>query len=177
MREFEELCESLGVIKKTTRIMYPRQIKMSEEFLEALKAEYYRQKLEEDITGEIKNRPDKFVKALGFHVQKLEEDAEGELEAMRNLVPEESEYKPTQRDKSHGRSMPRRSKHGAGVARWVTHQEVKDKKLRGKYSKKDYPVGEASEEGNKKRSKRKEDKRREEIPQENMKTKVMEIDK
>jgi hypothetical protein len=33
-----------------------------------------------------------------------------------------------------GRSMPRKSKHGKKIARWGTHQEVKE--LRSKYAKK-----------------------------------------
>lgn len=36
-----------------------------------------------------------------------------------------------------GRSMPRKSKHGKKVERWTTHKECKDRKTRGKWSKKD----------------------------------------
>lgn len=31
--------------------------------------------------------------------------------------------------------MPRKSKHGAKVARWNTHQETKDRRTRGKCAK------------------------------------------
>jgi len=83
MSKFEEICESFGVIKRTTQIRYPRQIKMSEGFLQSLKDEYYRLKLEEDVEQPIKNRPEKFLKALKFHISELEENVEAELEAMR----------------------------------------------------------------------------------------------
>ena len=86
--KFNDLCESFGVIKQTKRIMYPRQINLSEEFLQALKNEYYRLTLEEDAEKPIQNRPQKFVKALQFHVADLEKNKEVELEALRNMMDE-----------------------------------------------------------------------------------------
>jgi hypothetical protein len=83
MSEFEELCESFGVLQKTKRERYPREIIMSEEFKEALKKEYYNHKLEEDNTKPVRNRPEKFVKALKFHIAHLEDTAASELEAMK----------------------------------------------------------------------------------------------
>lgn len=83
MSEFDELCEGFGVIKKTTRERYPREIKLSEEFLESLKKEYYDHKLEEDSSKPVRNRPQKFAKALRFHISHLEDTAAVELEAMR----------------------------------------------------------------------------------------------
>lgn len=69
--------------------MYPRQINLSEEFLQALKNEYYRLTLEEDAERPVSNRPQKFVKALQFHVADLEKNKEAELEALRAMVDEE----------------------------------------------------------------------------------------
>ena len=48
MNEFEKMCEGFGVIKSTKQERYPRQIRLSEDFLEALKKEYYDMKLAED---------------------------------------------------------------------------------------------------------------------------------
>lgn len=83
MREFDELCEGLGIIKKVTRERYPREIRLSEEFLEALKKEYYDHKLEEDNERPVRNRPQKFSKALRFQIEHLENTAAVELEAMK----------------------------------------------------------------------------------------------
>jgi len=93
MDKFSDLCESFGIIKQTKRIMYPRQIKLSEEFMAALKGEYYRLTIEEDNDHPIKNRPQKFLKALQFHVQDLESNKEAELEALRNMMDESGQYK------------------------------------------------------------------------------------
>lgn len=91
MREFEELCEGFGIMKKTTQERYPRQIRLSEDFLEALKKEYYDLKLAEDTEGEVKNRPAKFVKALRFHVADLENNSADELDAMRARFEESND--------------------------------------------------------------------------------------
>jgi len=190
--EFEQLCEAFGVIKTTRKEMYPRGIHLSQTFLEALKEEFYKHKLEEDTEKPIKNYAEKFNKALRFHIADLHERSDIELEAMRRKfdeqnnqrVPEVSiegedtpelpqndapknslpskeskpckqrrivlqrniqsidlpvkesddpEYKKTSRDKSISCSMPRKSKHGGKVERWGTHQEMKDKKTRGKW--------------------------------------------
>ena len=91
MDKFDELCESFGIIKTTKRIMYPRQIKLSEEFLQALKDEYYRLTLDEDDEKPVKNRPQKFVKALQFHIADLERNKEAELAALRAMMDEGTE--------------------------------------------------------------------------------------
>ena len=91
MSKFDELAESFGVIKKTTRQLYPRQIKMSPEFLDALKEEYYRLTIEEDAEKPIKNKPQKFIKALQFHVADLEKNKEAELRALRAMMDENTE--------------------------------------------------------------------------------------
>lgn len=88
---FDQLAESFGVMQKTKRTMYPRQIKLSETFLDALKSEYYRLTIEEDLEKPVKNRPEKFVKALQFHVRDLENNKEAELEALRNMVDENTD--------------------------------------------------------------------------------------
>ena len=88
---FEKMCESYGVIKTTKRIMYPRQIKLSEEFLRELKKEYFRQKLEEDVEKPVKHRPQKFIKALQFHVKEFEDNSAAELEAYKRMMDEDTE--------------------------------------------------------------------------------------
>lgn len=192
MSEFDKLCENLGVMKVVKRERYPREINLSEEFLEALKKEFYHHKLEEDSEKPIRNYSDKFQKALRFHINDLNERTDEELEAMRNKFEEQNDqrvpeveidgeetnelpqneapkdklpkksddnkykrlvlkrnvtsdqdsvkesddydgYKPRTRDKAIGGSMPRKSKHGGKVSRWGTHEEMKDKKLRGKH--------------------------------------------
>ena len=89
--KFDELCEGFGVLQQTKKIMYPRQIKLSETFLESLRNEYYRMKLEEDTERPVKNRPQKFLKALQFHVSSLEENAAQELEAYKRIMDEDTE--------------------------------------------------------------------------------------
>ena len=91
MDKFDDLCESFGIIKQTKRIMYPRQINLSEEFMQALKSEYYRLTLEEDSEQSVKNRPEKFIKALQFHVRDLENNKEAELEALRAMMDENTD--------------------------------------------------------------------------------------
>ena len=83
MNEFDDICESFGIMKKITKERYPREIHLSEEFLESLKKEYYNLKLEEDSTRPVRNRPIKFVKALRFHIAHLEDTAAVELDAMK----------------------------------------------------------------------------------------------
>jgi hypothetical protein len=195
MSNFEEMCESFGVMKTVKRERYPREIRLSEEFLEALKKEFYNHKLEEDAEKPIRNYPEKFSKALRFEISHLNDRADIELEAMRQRFADESEvseannervpevtvdgkkkelpqneapkntppkeeklckckrlvlkrntkveeksktndcdgYKLRNRERGIGKSMPRKSKHK--IERWTTHQEVKDKKSRNKWSK------------------------------------------
>jgi hypothetical protein len=44
------------------------------------------------------------------------------------------------RDNYIGRSMPRKSRHGTKIARWGTHDEMKDRKMRPTWSKRDIPI-------------------------------------
>jgi len=91
MKQFEELCEHFGVIKKTVKIMYPRQIKFSESFLNTLKQEYFKQKLEEDSTNPLKDRPDKFIKGIKFHLMDFENNAQSEMEAYKRIMDENTD--------------------------------------------------------------------------------------
>jgi hypothetical protein len=91
MKKFDSLCETFGVIKQTKKIMYPRQIQLSEEFIQALKNEYFRMKLEEDTERPVKNRGQKFIKALQFHLKELEENSTHELEAYKRMMDENTE--------------------------------------------------------------------------------------
>ena len=83
--QFETLCEKFGVIKTVKKIMYPRQVKFSPEFVNALREEYFRQKLEEDVDHPIRDRGIKFLKALSFHLHEFETNPTIELEEMKRL--------------------------------------------------------------------------------------------
>jgi len=96
--EFEEMCESFGVLKSTKRVMYPRQIKLSEEFLKALKNEWFKSKLEEEVSGPVKNKPAKFLKAMQFHVADFEKNADSEVEAYKRMMEEETAPEQTGTD-------------------------------------------------------------------------------
>lgn len=89
--KFEELCESMGVLSQTRRMFYPKQIKFSDNFIKALKEEYFRQKLEEDANLVIRNRPEKFMKAIQFHVADFEKNTAQELEAARKILAKTQE--------------------------------------------------------------------------------------
>jgi len=95
MDKFNQVCEKFGVIKQTKRIMYPRQIQLSEEFIQALKNEYFRMKLEEDVEQPVKNRSQKFIKALQFHLAELEENIDTELEAYKRMLEDIEDYEAT----------------------------------------------------------------------------------
>lgn len=91
MKEFEKLCEGFGVIKTVKRERYPREIRLSEEFLDALKKEFFNGKLEEDSENPVRNRAEKFVKALRFEISHLNNRADIELEAMRAKFEESND--------------------------------------------------------------------------------------
>lgn len=88
MSEFDKLCEGMGIIKTVKRERYPREIRLSEEFLEALKKEFYHHKLEEDAEKPVRNYPEKFSKALRFEISHLNDRADIELEQMRQKFEE-----------------------------------------------------------------------------------------
>lgn len=93
MSEFEQLCESMGIIKTVRREMYPKEIRLSEEFLEALKKEFYHHKLEEDAEKPVKNYSEKFAKALRFEIAGLNERSDIELEMMRQKFEEQNDQR------------------------------------------------------------------------------------
>lgn len=106
MNSFETLCEGFGIIKKTTRVMYPRKVQMSEKFLAALKEEYISQKMLELEKADmaIKDRPAAFVKAVMFHIGDLEKNAAMEIEAMRAKLSEDTSKYQT---KEEGKPAPK----------------------------------------------------------------------
>lgn len=65
---FDQLCEEFGVIRQTKRIMYPRQIKFSPEFIAALHKEFQRQQASQPSDKPIRDITQKFLKALQFHL-------------------------------------------------------------------------------------------------------------
>lgn len=76
--EFEQLCESLSTTLKQTKILrYPRQIKLSEEFMKALRKEVSIHKgFLDESKQPIKDLPEKFLKALRFELMELNEKKE-----------------------------------------------------------------------------------------------------
>lgn len=75
MKKFEQLCEGFNVYKAVKREFYPRQIKFSPEFLEAVETEYKRQQVDEDTGVTLNNCRNKFLKALNFHLRQVDEGA------------------------------------------------------------------------------------------------------
>lgn len=73
MKKFDELCEGFNVYKAVKREFYPRQIKFSPEFLEAVESEYRRQQVDEDTGTPLNNCRNKFLKALNFHLRQVDE--------------------------------------------------------------------------------------------------------
>ena len=72
--KFDIICESLTSIKQTKIIRYPKQIKLSEEFIKALKKEVERNSIiDESKELPINNFKEKFLKALHFHVSEIQE--------------------------------------------------------------------------------------------------------
>ena len=69
MAEYEELCESILTLRTTKLSRYPRQIQLSEEFLQALKGEVDRfMVIDEDKEKPIRKFEEKFMKALRFEI-------------------------------------------------------------------------------------------------------------
>lgn len=67
MRKFEQLLESLDTIKQIKFIRYPKQIRLSEEFKQALTRELNRQQnLIKESNEPVNNFDEKFLKALKF---------------------------------------------------------------------------------------------------------------
>jgi len=71
MKKFRELCEALEIttMVQTKRLRYPKQIKLSEEFLNSLKREIVKhQTIDESKELPIMNFKEKFLKAITFHL-------------------------------------------------------------------------------------------------------------
>lgn len=169
--KFNEICEAFGVIQTTKKMLYPRQIKLSEEFLQALKNEYYRLTLEEDAERPVTNRPQKFVKALQFHVADLEKNKEAELEVLRNMMDEAKEEPIIKSDKDVFGSHYKFKQQQAKKKQNQNFKPLDKSKIRKtEESTEPYVVTVKGEkqEGNKKVNLKKEDQRRKEVEKENI---------
>jgi hypothetical protein len=74
MDNFEKLYESANKTLRQTKIFrYPKQIQLSEEFIQALEKEVkaHTEILDEDNHQPIRNFSEKFLKALKFEVSEL----------------------------------------------------------------------------------------------------------
>ena len=93
---FEKLCENFGVHKQVKREYYPKQIRLSSEFLTALEEEFNNQIVNEDNTP-IRNRRQKFVKALNFHLRGFENGTMVEATQEDNLRKDKTHRKKVNR--------------------------------------------------------------------------------
>lgn len=73
--QFKEICEAVNTTIKQTKIFrYPKQIKLSEEFIKALNKEIGRHMQTLDESSEpIRDLPEKFLKALRFELVEITE--------------------------------------------------------------------------------------------------------
>lgn len=70
MKKFDKVVqEASNVIITKKKMFYPRQIDLSEEFVEALRREFYR--LDEGLDEPIRDKSAKFLKAIRFQIQDL----------------------------------------------------------------------------------------------------------
>ena len=72
--QFDQICESLGVMRNTTKMFYPRNLKLSEKFLQAFKEEVGRQKrIFNETSGGKSFQPqgERILKALRFHLHEF----------------------------------------------------------------------------------------------------------
>ncbi len=89
--KFENIVnEQLTTINKTITMRYPRQIQFSEDFIRSIKQEYYGQVLKESPDTQVKNRPDKFLKALKFVVEDIVKNQENEINNYRTLEEDQN---------------------------------------------------------------------------------------
>lgn len=66
----------MSTITKTKTMRFPRQIQFSDQFMEAIEREYYSQVISESPEAPVRNRPQKFIKALEFVVADLVKNEE-----------------------------------------------------------------------------------------------------
>ena len=76
MEQFESICEAVNVtLRQTKTIRYPRQIKLSEEFLESLRHEYSTHvEIIDESNRPIRDLPIKFLKAMKFELSELNKE-------------------------------------------------------------------------------------------------------
>lgn len=91
-KKFDELYESFNVYKAVKREFYPRQIKFSPEFLEAVETEYNRQRVDENTGTSINNCRNKFLKALNFHLRQVDEGTINE-ETQEQVVAKQRKFR------------------------------------------------------------------------------------
>jgi hemerythrin-like domain-containing protein len=116
-KQFEELCEAFGVIETKKRMMYPRGIQFSEQFLQALQEEYERQKLEESQKEKpIREHSTKMLKALQFHIRALDNEQVGLAERQKDnkKVEEDSEEKSEEKSEETPKPRPKRPYDNSG---------------------------------------------------------------
>jgi hypothetical protein len=87
--EFKDLCESVNVTLRQTKIMrYPKQIQFSEEFAKALSKEVSRHmQILDESKQPIKDLPEKFLKALKFELVELTEGKTKPKPSQLDLMP------------------------------------------------------------------------------------------
>jgi hypothetical protein len=97
--DFEKLYEAANNTLKTTKVMrYPRQIQLSEEFMEALNKEVSRHvDVIDEAQGPIRHFPDKFLKALKFELSEITEAKKQKQKQQVKDMPEQLKARPRQK--------------------------------------------------------------------------------
>lgn len=110
---FQQLYEAVNnTLKQTKVIRYPKQIKLSEEFIKALEEEVSKHlNVLDESQGIIRNFPEKFLKALKFEIKEIAEAKKSEMpsqvQAMKSIrkpTPQPSRAHSTKKgDKGYNR--------------------------------------------------------------------------
>lgn len=94
--KFEQLVEEqYSTIRKTVGMRYPREIQFSEEFMESIRREYCTQKINEDASSPVKNRGQKFTKALTFVVSDIVDNEDSYMSNYRPLSEDTEDFVAT----------------------------------------------------------------------------------
>jgi len=94
--KFEQLVEEqYSTIRKTVGMRYPREIQFSDEFMESIRKEYCTQKINEDADSPVRNRSQKFTKALTFVVSDIVENEDSYMSNYRPLSEDTEDFVAT----------------------------------------------------------------------------------
>lgn len=117
--DFQHIFEAVNnTLKQTKIIRYPKQIKLSEEFIKALEEEVTKHlNVLDESQGIIRNFPEKFLKALKFEIKEISEKKSQELpqqlqsmKSIRKPMPQPSQAHSTKKgDKGYNRKRMKKA--------------------------------------------------------------------